>query len=92
MGVWPWEAMDLQSLGVEREQFVVSGPHRGHRQQVLCPSVMDIPDVTLCCERAENKVRALGVTGLSQGLKGEGSRGIRHSSVSQDVRVFSLVW
>ena len=55
-------------------------------------SVMDIPDVTLCCERAENKVRALGVTGSSQGLKGEGSRGIRHSSVSQDVRVFSLVW
>ena len=41
-------------------------------------SVMDIPDVTLCCERAENKVRALGVTGSSQGLKGEGNRGIRH--------------
>jgi hypothetical protein len=40
---------------------------------------MDIPDVTVCCGRAENKVRALGATLSAPELKGEGSRGIRHS-------------
>ena len=41
-------------------------------------SVSDIPDAAGHRGRAENKVRALGVTGSSQGLKGEGNRGIRH--------------
>ena len=42
-------------------------------------SVLGIPDTTGYCGRAENKVRALGATRSAPELKGEWSRGIRHS-------------
>jgi hypothetical protein len=31
VGIWLWEAMELQSTGIEREQSRVSGLHRAQR-------------------------------------------------------------
>ena len=77
VGIWLWEAMDLQSArgrGGSSLWFLGLTEATDHRS-----SVMDIPDVIVCCGRAENKVRALGATRSAPELKGEWSRGIRHS-------------
>jgi hypothetical protein len=37
-------------------------------------SVLDIPDLIVCCGRAENKVRATGAARSAPGLKGEEKR------------------
>ena len=35
MGIWLWEAMESQSVGVEREQSGVLGLHGSQGQQIL---------------------------------------------------------
>jgi hypothetical protein len=50
--------------------------------------VLDIPDTTVCCGRAENKVRTLGAALR----KGEQGRGRRCWVVPKWARVFGPVW
>jgi hypothetical protein len=57
-------------------------------------SISDIPDVTVCLRRAENKVRALGMAQSvpePKGRREQGEKGGRWV-VSTRVRVLGLVW